>query len=145
VNTVTTTPVFATNPTGLNALRFRQVSRWLLVGPSFLHQSRQQEKKGKKTVRGSGRTGGGSVGPVKELEKILLGKARKWQERNQGTISLDPPLSEGFKTTPEQSDQPARTEPARKLLERTPLLSPTEYLAYSPWVVACAIHRVRDR
>jgi len=36
-------------------------------------------------------------------------------------MSLDPPpLSEGFKTTPEQSDQPARTVPPPKLLGGTP-------------------------
>ena len=57
------------------------------------------------------RTGVGSTGPVKQLEEILLGKARKWQEPNQGKISHVPrsPLSEGFRTTPNnQISQRAR-------------------------------------
>jgi len=78
---------------GLNAVRFRQVLRFWSVLLTSIAVTREN---GKQTVRGFGRlciygrTGGGSAGPVKELEKFPLGKARKWQERNQGTTSHVP-------------------------------------------------------
>jgi len=93
VNTVTTTPVFATNPTGLNAVRFRQLLRWLLVSPpSYINRGnkRKGERRPSAVLVVYGRTGGGSADSVKELENLLLGKARKWQELNQGTISHVP-------------------------------------------------------